>query len=48
MPEGYVSWSEPRLVDTREPGRSNRGHEKQVEGLSEAERRELIEYLKTL
>jgi mono/diheme cytochrome c family protein len=48
VPEGYVSWSEPRLVDTREPGRSNRGHEKQVEGLGEPERRDLIEYLKTL
>ncbi|MBF5045602.1 hypothetical protein FGE12_24555 [Aggregicoccus sp. 17bor-14] len=48
VPEGYVSWSEPKLVDTREPGRSNRGHEKQVEGLSERERRDVIEYLKTL
>jgi hypothetical protein len=41
-------WSTPALFDTRQPGRSNRGHEAQFEGLSVAERWDLIEYLKGL
>lgn len=47
-PEGYQPWSQPALFDTRMPGRSNRGHEAQVEGLTVAERWDLIEYLKGL
>ena len=46
--EDHRPWSTPRLYDTREPGRSNRGHETQVAGLSEANKWDLIEYLKTL
>ncbi|MEP6989883.1 MAG: hypothetical protein ABJA80_03060 [bacterium] len=44
----YVPWSTPDLYDTSKPGLSNRGHERQVSGLSAAEKRALIEYLKTL
>ncbi len=47
-PAGYRPWSTPALYDTRLPGRSNRGHEAQVEGLTVAERWDLIEYLKGL
>ncbi|MEJ8406693.1 hypothetical protein WKI27_15150 [Brevundimonas vesicularis] len=47
-PDGYTPWSQPAVYDTRMPGRSNRGHEAQVEGLTVAERRDLIEYLKGL
>jgi hypothetical protein len=47
-PAGYTPWSTPQLFDTRLPGKSNRGHERQVAGLSAAEKRALIEYLKTL
>ena len=45
---GYVPWSEPKMYDTGEPGRSNRGHEKPVAGLGETEKWDIIEYLKTL
>ena len=45
---GYVPWSEPRVYDTREPGRSNRGHEQPVSGLTDAMKWDLIEYLKGL
>jgi hypothetical protein len=34
------------LYDTKEPGRSNAGHE--VRDLSEAQKRALLEYLKVL
>lgn len=47
-PAGYVPWSIPELVDTRDPGLSNRGHERQVSGLTRDEKLALIEYLKTL
>jgi hypothetical protein len=47
-PAAYVPWSKPQLYDTGLPGKSNRGHEPQVLGLSDAERRALLEYLKTL
>lgn len=49
-PEGYVPFSTPTLVDTTETGNglSNNGHEKPFEPLSVTEKRELIEYLKTL
>jgi len=47
-PASYRPWSTPALYDTRLPGRSNRGHEAQIEGLTVAERWDLIEYLKGL
>lgn len=47
-PAGYSPWSEPELYDTRMPGRSNRGHEREFAGLADAEKRALIEYLKGL
>ena len=47
-PPGYRPWSQPAMFDTSQPGRSNRGHEAQVEGLTVAERWDLIEYLKGL
>ena len=46
--ESYRPWSTPELYDTRMPGRSNAGHERQFAGLGDAEKRALIEYLKTL
>ena len=45
-PEGYEPWSKPFLYDTREPGRSNQGHE--FSTMSEADKRALIEYMKAL
>jgi mono/diheme cytochrome c family protein len=45
-PDGYVPWSKPFVYDTREPGRSNRGHEFRT--LSEERKRALLEYLKLL
>lgn len=45
-PKGYVPWSRPMLYDTREPGRSNKGHE--FRNLTEAEKRAVLEYLKVL
>ena len=47
-PVGYTAWAQPAVFDTRQAGRSNLGHEAQVEGLTIAERWDLIEYLKTL
>jgi hypothetical protein len=44
----YRPWSTPELYDTRKPGLSNRGHERQVSGLTADQKRALIEYLKTL
>lgn len=46
-PEGYAPWSTPQLIDTAQPGLSNRGH---LEGstLSDVEKAALIEYLKLL
>ena len=44
----YVPWSTPELYDTRKPGLSNQGHERQVAALTDAQKRALIEYLKTL
>jgi hypothetical protein len=45
-PDGYRPWSRSMLYDTKEPGRSNAGHE--VRDLSEAQKRALLEYLKVL
>jgi mono/diheme cytochrome c family protein len=47
-PEGYLPYSAPALIDTTVEGYSNKGHEKEVLGLTEAERRALLEYLKLL
>jgi mono/diheme cytochrome c family protein len=47
-PRDYRPWSTPMLYDTSEPGRSNRGHESMFAGMSEAEKRALLEYLKRL
>lgn len=47
-PQGYRPWSAPILIDTRTHGLSNRGHAAEFEALSEAERRDLLEYLKLL
>lgn len=45
-PDGYEPWSRPFLYDTREPGRSNAGHE--LRTLTEADRRAVLEFLKLL
>jgi hypothetical protein len=47
-PEGYTPWSMPVEYDTSELGKSNAGHEWQFAGLTDAEKLELIEYLKLL
>ncbi len=47
-PESYVPWSTPIAFDTSGPGRGNRGHEKEFESLTEAEKDDLLEYLKLL
>src|SRR5205823_6146804 len=44
----YGAWSTPDLYDTRLPGLSNQGHERQVVGLTVEQKRALIEYLKRL
>ena len=46
--QDYVPWSRPRLIDTREPGRSNAGHSAQFAQLSEEQKGALLEYLKKL
>lgn len=46
-PEGEAS-SRPVMIDTRQPGFSNAGHEAEVRGLTGPERDALIEYLKLL
>lgn len=47
-PPGYDPWSTPRLYDTRGPGRSNRGHEREFEALDDRQKDELLEFLKRL
>jgi mono/diheme cytochrome c family protein len=47
-PEGYQPWSAPAMIDTRQRGFGNQGHAAQFSGLSDAEKRALIEYLKLL
>jgi len=47
-PAGYQPWSRPSLFDTTEPGHSNRGHEKEFDGLSATDKADLIEFLKQL
>lgn len=46
--ENETPYSKPVLVDTRERGSSNKGHEKSFAKLSSEEKWDLIEYLKTL
>lgn len=48
FPADYLPTSEPQLFDTTQPGRSNRGHETQVESLTDDEALDLLEYLKGL
>jgi hypothetical protein len=47
-PRDYRPWSTPTLYDTSEEGRNNRGHEAMFAGMSESEKRALLEYLKRL
>jgi hypothetical protein len=47
-PAGYSPWSRPAVYDTRQPGRSNRGHEAQFGALTPEDRWAVIEYLKRL
>ncbi|MBI1685576.1 c-type cytochrome [Caulobacter hibisci] len=47
-PPGYAPWSTPAVYDTRQPGRSNLGHEAPFASLSREDRWALIEYLKRL
>lgn len=47
-PADYEPWSTPQLYDTNLPGKSNRGHERQFDGLDARQQRALIEYLKQL
>jgi hypothetical protein len=47
-PADYLPWSTPRLFDTSLPGHSNRGHEKEFDGLTDADKADLIEFLKQL
>jgi hypothetical protein len=47
-PEGYVPWMAPDTYDTTRPGHSNAGHVRQVDGLTEPEKAQLLEYLKLL
>lgn len=45
---GYRGFAGAVEIDTRKPGFSNRGHEKEVAGLTPGERNALLEYLKLL
>ena len=47
-PADYLPWSTPRLFDTSRPGQSNRGHEREFDGLSASDKADLIEFLKQL
>ena len=47
-PHDYRPWSTPTLYDTSEPGRGNRGHESMFAGMTEPQKRALLEYLKRL
>ena len=47
-PEGYVPWSEPVELDTTLFGLGNGGHEIGFEGLNEAQKDALLEFLKRL
>lgn len=47
-PRSYQPWSTPSLIDTRTRGFSNQGHTAEFDGMSEAQKRALLEYLKLL
>jgi mono/diheme cytochrome c family protein len=47
-PDGYKPFSAPVLIDTTQPGFSNRGHEAEMRSLTADERNALLEYLKLL
>jgi hypothetical protein len=47
-PPGYRPWSEPVLYDTMLPGKSNAGHEAEFVPLADAEKDDLLEFLKLL
>lgn len=47
-PDGYSPWSTPMVVDTADFGMSAAGHEAEVQGLDDAQKAALIEYLKLL
>ena len=47
-PANYKPWSQPVVFDTGGPGRSNTGHEKEFIGMSEADKGDLLEFLKLL
>jgi mono/diheme cytochrome c family protein len=47
-PAGYTPRSRGVIYETSELGRSNRGHETPLKGMSEAEKAAVLEYLKTL
>lgn len=46
FPEGWTPRSISSIYDTRLPGRSNAGHEFPFDGMTEAQKRAVIEYLK--
>jgi mono/diheme cytochrome c family protein len=48
FPAGYRPWSEPALYDTARPGKGSGGHEAEFAPLSEAEKDDLLEFLKQL
>ncbi|HEY8615477.1 hypothetical protein [Phenylobacterium sp.] len=47
-PQGYRPWSAPGEIDTAKPGFGNVGHEREFAGLTPAQKRDLLEFLKTL
>ena len=47
-PADHVPWARSVLYDTREPGQANSGHRFPSQGLTDADKRRIIEYLKTL
>ncbi len=47
-PAGYQPWSTPETYDTSRPGLGNAGHERPFQGMTDEEKRALIEYLKGL
>lgn len=48
FPPGYRPWSEPAIYDTAQPGKGAGGHEAEFAPLSDAEKDDLLEYLKLL
>lgn len=47
-PDDYSAWSNFEIYNTSLPGRSNKGHEEQFNVLTESQKEDLIEFLKTL